>query len=63
LREEHRLTFSENRVLRTIFVPKREEDGSWIKFHNDVPGALSMEVKWLGREADHSPPSSTEVRE
>jgi hypothetical protein len=28
-----------------------------------VPGALSMEVKREGREADHSPPSSAEVKE
>jgi hypothetical protein len=28
-----------------------------------VPGALSLEVKQLGREADHSPPSSAEVKE
>jgi len=28
-----------------------------------VPGALSLGVKWLGREADHSPPSSAEVKE
>jgi hypothetical protein len=28
-----------------------------------VPGALSLGVKWLGREADHSPPSSSEVTE
>jgi hypothetical protein len=34
LREEHRLRVSENRVLR-IFGPKREEDGSWRKLHND----------------------------
>jgi hypothetical protein len=27
-----------------------------------VPGALSLGVKWLGREADHSPPSSAEVK-
>jgi hypothetical protein len=27
-----------------------------------VPGALSMGVKWSGREADHSPPSSAEVK-
>jgi hypothetical protein len=26
---------SENRVLRRIFGPKREEDGSWRKLHND----------------------------
>jgi hypothetical protein len=34
-REEHRLRVFENRVLRKIFGPKREEDGSWRKLHND----------------------------
>jgi hypothetical protein len=28
-----------------------------------VPGALSLGVKLPGREADHSPPSSAEVKE
>jgi hypothetical protein len=28
-----------------------------------VPGALSLGVKWPGREADHSPPSMAEVKE
>jgi hypothetical protein len=28
-----------------------------------VPGALSLRVKRPGREADHSPPSSVEVKE
>jgi hypothetical protein len=28
-----------------------------------VPGALSLEVKRPGREADHSPQSSAEVKE
>jgi hypothetical protein len=28
-----------------------------------VPGALSSRVKWLGHEADHSPPTSAEVEE
>jgi hypothetical protein len=28
-----------------------------------VPGALSLGVKQLGHEADHSPPSSAEVNE
>jgi hypothetical protein len=28
-----------------------------------VPGALSLGVKRQGREADHSPPSSTRVKE
>jgi hypothetical protein len=35
LREEHRLRVFQNRVLRRIFGPKREEDGSWRKLHND----------------------------
>jgi hypothetical protein len=34
LREEHRLRVFEIRVLRKIFGPKREEDGSWRKLHN-----------------------------
>jgi hypothetical protein len=34
LREEHRQKVFENRVLR-IFGPKREEDGSRRKLHND----------------------------
>jgi hypothetical protein len=35
LREEHRLRVFENRVLRRIFGPDREEDGSWRKLRND----------------------------
>jgi hypothetical protein len=35
LGEEHRLRVFENGVLRRIFGPKREEDGSWRKLHND----------------------------
>jgi hypothetical protein len=35
LREEHRLRVFENRELRRIFGPKREEDGSWRKLRND----------------------------
>jgi hypothetical protein len=31
----YRLRVSENRVLRRIFGPKREEDESWRKLHND----------------------------
>jgi hypothetical protein len=33
LREEYGLRVLENRVLRRIFGPKREEDGSWRKLH------------------------------
>jgi hypothetical protein len=32
LREEHRLRVFENRVLRRIFGPKRDEDGNIHKF-------------------------------
>jgi hypothetical protein len=35
LREEYRLRVFENRVLRKIFGPKREEYGSWAKLDND----------------------------
>jgi len=34
-REEDRVRIFENRVLRRIFGPKREEDRSWRKLHND----------------------------
>jgi hypothetical protein len=35
LREEHRLRVFENRVLRRIFTPKRDEvTGDWRKLHN-----------------------------
>jgi hypothetical protein len=37
LREEHRLRMIENRVLRRIFGPKRDEvaGGGWRKLHNE----------------------------
>jgi hypothetical protein len=36
LREEHRLGVLENRVLRRIFGPKRDEvTGGWRKLHNE----------------------------
>jgi hypothetical protein len=34
LREEHRLRVYENRVLKKIFGPKMEEDGSWRRLYN-----------------------------
>jgi hypothetical protein len=36
LREEHRLRLFENRVLRRIFGPKRDDvTGDWRKLHNE----------------------------
>jgi hypothetical protein len=41
LREEHRLRMFENRVLRKIFGPKRDEmTGEWRKLHNEELRAL-----------------------
>jgi hypothetical protein len=62
LREEHRLEDFENRVLRRIFGPKREEDGSWRKLHNDDLHSLcsspnivrvikSRRIRWAGHVA------------
>jgi hypothetical protein len=61
LGEEHRLRVFENRVLR-IFGPKREEDGSWRKLHNDeihslysspniVRAIKSRRMRWAGHVA------------
>jgi hypothetical protein len=60
--KEHRLRVFENRVLRRIFGPKREEDGSWRKLHNDelhsvyssyniVRVIKSRRMRWAGHVA------------
>jgi hypothetical protein len=62
LGEEQRLRVFENKVLRRIFGPKREEDGSWRKFHNDelhnpysspniVRVIKSRRMRWTGHVA------------
>ena len=35
LREESRLRVFENRILRRIFGPKRDENGEWRRLHNE----------------------------
>jgi hypothetical protein len=60
LREEHRLRVFENRVLRRIFGPKRDEvTGEWRKLHNEELHSLylspdiirqvnSRRMRWAG---------------
>jgi hypothetical protein len=50
LREESRLRVFENRVLRTIFGPKRDEvTGEWSKLHNKELNDLysSPNIVWV----------------
>jgi hypothetical protein len=60
--EEHRLRVFENKVLRRIFGPKREEDESWRKLHDDELHSLysspnivrvikSRKMRWAGHVA------------
>jgi hypothetical protein len=63
LREEHKLRVFENRVLRRIFGPKRDEaTGEWRKLHNkelhdlySSPGIIriikSRRMRWAGHVA------------
>jgi hypothetical protein len=63
LREEHRLRVFENRVLRIIFGPKRDEvKGEWRKLHSeelhnlysspDIIGQVkSRRMRWAGHVA------------
>jgi hypothetical protein len=62
-KEEHRLRVFENRVLRRIFGPKRDEvTGEWRKLHNDEfhnlyssPSVIRKiklrRMRWLGHVA------------
>jgi hypothetical protein len=63
LREEHRLRVFENRVLRRIFGPKRDEvTGEWRKLHNEelhnlysspriIRQVKSRRMRWEGHVA------------
>jgi hypothetical protein len=52
LREERRLRVFENRVLRRIFGPKRDEEtGVWRKLHNEELIKMDLrEIGWDGVE-------------
>ena len=62
LREESRLRVFENRFLRRIFGPKRDENGEWRRLHNDELHSLyrspnivrvikSRRLRWAGHVA------------
>jgi hypothetical protein len=57
LREEHRLRVFENRALRRIFGPKRDEvTGGWRKWHNEELHSLYsfpsiIRMRWAGHVA------------
>jgi hypothetical protein len=63
LREEHRLRVFENRVLRRMFRPKRDEvTGEWRKLHNEelhnlysspdiIRQVKSRRMRWAGHVA------------
>jgi hypothetical protein len=61
LREEHRLRVFENRVLRSIFGPKRDEvTGEWRQLHNEElrdlyssPSIIRIIKSWRMRWASH----------
>ena len=59
LREEFRLRVFENRILRRIFGPKRDENGEWRRLHNEELDSLyrspnivrvnkSRRLRWAG---------------
>jgi hypothetical protein len=61
LREEYRRRVFENRMLRRIFGPKREADGSWRKLLNDglhrlysspnIVAVVKSRMRWVGHVA------------
>ena len=49
LREEFSLRVFENRILRRIFGPKRDENGEWRRLHNEVSMRVIGLIRlWIG---------------
>jgi hypothetical protein len=63
--EEEEEEEEENRIRRNLIVCSRQTLlHRYYNLHSAYPpGALFLGVKRLGREADHSPPCSAEVKE
>jgi len=62
LREERRLRVFENKILRQMFGPKRDENGEWKRLHNEDLHSLyrspnifrvikSRKLRWAGHIA------------
>ena len=51
LREESRLRVFENRILRQIFGPKRDDNGERRRLHNIVRVIKSRRLGWAGHVA------------
>ena len=50
LRKESRLRVFENRILRRIFGPKRDENGEWSRLHNEELHSLYRSLNILNLE-------------
>jgi hypothetical protein len=52
LREARRIRVCKNRILRRIFLPKRDDNGEWKRLHSEEPHNLNKQTsrkKTVGR--------------
>ena len=44
LREERKLRVFENRILKRMFGPKRDENGEWRRLHNEILHSFTIHL-------------------